>query len=242
MDRLSQVHAEEETMSTYQVIMVDGDNVAFDGLQRALYNDKAFGRVHLTWDLEPTWERLQGFDSVSLLLNVGAIGEKQTARFIETIRRRGSRLPILVFGWDPCEESIVRMIEAGATAYVRGRSSPAELAKALRAMLAGEVDICPDVAGRMMKRIAELAGYRLPGWHANGDGGQAARLTDRQSEVLQLLRQGMSNAEIAHELVIEVGTVKNHVHNLLKKLGASDRHEAASLQPALVDGGWQLQH
>ena len=241
-DKRTHSYLEEAAVTARDVVVVDRGNGAHAGLQKALYNDEMFGRVHLTWGLETTWERICQLDSPALVLNVGSLGEAGAARFIEQIRARDCMAPILVFGWEPTQDSIVRLIEAGATSYVRSQRSATGLAEALRAMISGQVRLCPDVAARMMRRIAELAGYRLPGWNQNGNLASPARLTDRQSEVLHLLRRGMSNAEIASELVIEVGTVKNHVHNLLKKLGASDRYEAASLQPALIDGGWQLQH
>jgi DNA-binding NarL/FixJ family response regulator len=103
------------------------------------------------------------------------------------------------------------------------------IAETLRAMLRGEAVLCPDIAAALMGRIAHLAGYRA----ANGANGNSADptapLSQRQREVLGMLQRGMSNAEIASVLCIEVGTVKNHVHNLLAKLNVMNRQEAAAV-------------
>lgn len=61
-------------------------------------------------------------------------------------------------------------------------------------------------------------------------------LTPREKEVLDLLREGKSNQDIADDLCIEVGTVKNHVHNILKKLEVESRHEAAALYERKSNG------
>src|SRR3972149_4126848 len=86
----------------------------------------------------------------------------------------------------------------------------------------------PMSAG-LMGRIARLAGSRA----ANGANGNSADptapLSQRQREVLGMLQRGMSNAEIASVLCIEVGTVKNHVHHLLAKVNVKNRQEAAAV-------------
>jgi DNA-binding NarL/FixJ family response regulator len=81
------------------------------------------------------------------------------------------------------------------------------------------------MAGAMMERLSRLARMFAVAEHRmDGD----VRLTSRELEVLQCISQGLTNQEIAARLVVEVGTVKNHVHNILEKLNVSSRDEAAS--------------
>jgi DNA-binding NarL/FixJ family response regulator len=77
------------------------------------------------------------------------------------------------------------------------------------------------VAAVLLRRVATLAAER--------EGDPAASLTIREREILDLIDEGLSNKQIAQRLCIEVPTVKNHVHNLLEKLGVQSRHEAAAL-------------
>jgi DNA-binding NarL/FixJ family response regulator len=76
-----------------------------------------------------------------------------------------------------------------------------------------------------MARVSELAQLFAT---IDGTVADVVDFTPREREILQLLAEDMTNQEIADFLVIEVGTVKNHVHNILDKLGVSSRHEAAA--------------
>jgi DNA-binding NarL/FixJ family response regulator len=85
-----------------------------------------------------------------------------------------------------------------------------------------------------MSRVAEYA--QLLDQVETGVG-EAADLTPREQEILELISQGLTNKQIAKRLVIEVGTVKNHVHSILQKLDASSRHEAAATWAIVKEGG-----
>jgi DNA-binding NarL/FixJ family response regulator len=88
--------------------------------------------------------------------------------------------------------------------------------------------VSPRIAAALMSRISELAN-----WGPETDTGAASieALTPREREVLGLVAQGLSNKEIAERLYIQTGTVKNHVHNIFKKLDVSNREEAAAFLP-----------
>lgn len=136
-----------------------------------------------------------------------------------------SSVKVLVVGLTKTEEEVIlRYIEAGAAGYVLGDDSLEDLLKNIRAVYNGEALVSPEVAAAMISRIAELAEpYSItePGMDEVTD------LTPREREVLDLIGAGLSNQEIAVRLVIEVGTVKNHVHNILRKLDVSSRQDAA---------------
>jgi two-component system, NarL family, nitrate/nitrite response regulator NarL len=83
----------------------------------------------------------------------------------------------------------------------------------------GELLCTPRVAASLLHRVQWLSRYAQPA--------PAQHLTYREREVLQLIDQGFSNKEIARALSIELGTVKNHVHNILNKLKVARRSEAA---------------
>jgi DNA-binding NarL/FixJ family response regulator len=80
----------------------------------------------------------------------------------------------------------------------------------------------PQIAATLFRRVAALAGDRSPPASLGG-------LTEREREILTLIEHGCSNKEIARQLRVKVTTVKNHVHNILEKLGVSRRGAAARL-------------
>ena len=118
------------------------------------------------------------------------------------------------------EGAILACAEAGAAGFVTVDQSIEDLAQAIASAARGELTCSPSITAALARRVAALAGGQ-PVADAT------ARLTRRETEISDCLRSGLSNKEIASRLHIEVATVKNHVHNILEKLGASRRTEVA---------------
>lgn len=151
---------------------------------------------------------------------------------IDFVRRSHLEYPdkkIIVTGIDNHPETITQYVEAGAVGYVLREESVSHLIKKIRAVHVGEALVSPDVALHLMRRLAQLAQQPLVGgWGIDSKTG-LNELTAREREILKLIGAGYSNREIADMLVIGWGTVKNHVHSILKKLETNSRHEAAAI-------------
>jgi two-component system, NarL family, nitrate/nitrite response regulator NarL len=128
------------------------------------------------------------------------------------------RLVALV-GLDP-DEGAIRWAEAGVAAVLSRDASVDDVVQVLQAAAQGWTAWSPKVAEALMSRLASVARSS----HAPG-----SRLTSREREIVALIDRGLSNKEIASELQIELPTVKNHVHNVLSKLNAARRGEAAAM-------------
>jgi DNA-binding NarL/FixJ family response regulator len=131
---------------------------------------------------------------------------------------------VLVLTTFHLDEYVVAALRAGASGFLLKDVDAAKLAEAIRVVRAGNAIVDPTVTRRLIDRFA----HRLPGPSAAAtDGGADASrldcLTERETEVLALVARGLSNAEVAAELVVTETTVKTHVHHLLTKLGARDR-------------------
>ena len=109
--------------------------------------------------------------------------------------------------------AVVGAIKAGAIGYLLKDTQQEELIRAIKAAAAGQVQLAPQAAARLMREV------RAP------DAPQA--LTERETDVIKLLARGKANKEIAMELVIGEKTVKTHVSNILLKLGVQSRTQAA---------------
>ena len=149
-----------------------------------------------------------------------------TRTLVSGIERVGKKVQprVLVLGLVESKTAILRWIEAGARGYVRSEASIEELLENVRSVSKGNAHVTPEIAGALVKRLAEFAS-----WFDDIETGpvELASLTPREMEVLKLLSCDFSNQEIADHLVVEVGTVKNHVHNILTKLNVSNRQVAA---------------
>ncbi|GAA1627310.1 response regulator [Georgenia ruanii] len=119
-------------------------------------------------------------------------------------------------------------LRAGASGFLLKDTRPADLVQAIRTVAAGDAVVSP----RITRRMLELFGPHLPGTDAPTPGGpdpRLERLTARELEVLTLVAEGLSNAEIAGRLFVSETTVKTHVGNLLGKLELRDRVQAVVL-------------
>jgi len=139
---------------------------------------------------------------------------------IETTRDLVRALPdlaVLVITMDEDDESVVAAMRAGARGYLLKSASPAEVERGIRAVANGEAILGPQVASRAMATLTSgRTAVRVP----------FPELSDREREVLDLLARGYDNATIARRMVLSPKTVRNHVSNVLTKLGIPDRAQA----------------
>jgi DNA-binding NarL/FixJ family response regulator len=137
-----------------------------------------------------------------------------------TLRQVRPDIRVVALGVPDSEESVLVFAEAGVAGYVPRHGSVDDLVDAVQRAVRGELQCSPQLAGTLIRRLAwrAAAGGDFPG----------SPLTARESEIVRLIDQGLSNKEIAVRLGIEVATVKNHVHNLLEKLRVHRRAEAAA--------------
>lgn len=132
-----------------------------------------------------------------------------------------SSLRVVMLSASTGDDVLVTAIQAGAAGFIDKTRGLDDVVSAIRAAAAGESLISSQLLARLLPRLG-------------GHPGPAPRITDREREVLRLLAEGLSNADIATRLHISVHTVRNHVGNLAGKLGAHSKLEILSI--ALRDG------
>lgn len=140
---------------------------------------------------------------------------------VRAVTRRVPGARVVVLAGPDVEQMIVDCAEAGISGYVTRDHSLDELTTVLERAARGEVICTPRVAGILLHRVSVLARDRR-------GPDRTSALTSRELEVVGLIGQGLSNKQIARRLSIEVPTVKNHVHSILRKVGAARRGEVAS--------------
>jgi DNA-binding NarL/FixJ family response regulator len=127
------------------------------------------------------------------------------------------------------DETVFEGLKAGARGYLLKDISSEEMAQAVRRVAAGEALIEPRITRKVLAEFSRLAAateQQKPAKTGGISEDLPVPLTERELEVLQALARGLSNREIAGQLVITEGTVKNHVSSLIDKLGVRDRMQA----------------
>ncbi|WP_083971532.1 response regulator [Actinoplanes awajinensis] len=139
-----------------------------------------------------------------------------------TRRISGGAVKVLVLTTFDLDEYVYEALRAGASGFLLKDASAAELAHAVRVVAAGDGLLSPDITRRLIAEFSRTCGPpRTPLKDRVGG------LTERETEVLALIAQGLSNAEIAAQLFVAEHTVKTHVSRILTKLGLRDRTQAA---------------
>ncbi|MFJ4964748.1 Transcriptional regulatory protein DegU [Streptomyces sp. ADI96-02] len=135
---------------------------------------------------------------------------------------RDADAKVLVLTTFDLDEYVYEALRAGASGFLLKDASARRLADGVRVVAAGEALLAPAVTRRLINEFSKLAeAPRAPVLARVGD------LTERETEVLVLIAQGLSNAEIAVHLVVAESTIKTHVSRILVKLGLRDRTQAA---------------
>jgi DNA-binding NarL/FixJ family response regulator len=130
---------------------------------------------------------------------------------------------VLILTTFDLDEYVYAALRAGASGFLLKDAPREQLAHAIRVVAAGDALLAPSVTRRLVEEFT-----RHPGPEASSDA-SLDELTERELDVLKLVCRGLSNAEIAQELVVEESTVKTHVRHLLQKLGLRDRVQAVVL-------------
>ncbi|MEU9588484.1 response regulator transcription factor [Streptomyces sp. NPDC048193] len=181
-------------------------------------------------DIEVVGQAVDGLDAVAKVAGLAPDVVLMDIRMpelggIEATRRITGATPqirVLVLTTFDLDEYVYEALRAGASGFLLKDASADQLAEAVRVVAAGDALLAPGITRRLLNEFSRLReGPRAPLKERVGG------LTERETEVLTLIAQGLSNAEIATRLVVAEQTVKTHVGRILVKLGLRDRTQAA---------------
>jgi DNA-binding NarL/FixJ family response regulator len=180
-----------------------------EGFEIAGQAERALDAVSITRSVEPDLVLLD-------VLMPGISGLDVVAKIIEACP--STRVVLLTSS--ESEEDLLKAIKAGARGYIVKDTPMAELVQAVREVHAGGAVVSPAMGGKLFDTVAHLLRHR------DLNASRRPALTGREVEVLQAIADGMTSREIGEKLFISENTVKNHVRNILDKLGLRSRNEA----------------
>lgn len=201
-------------METIRILIADDQSITRQGLRTMLSSAPGIQVIGEAANGAEVIELAASVQPDVILMDLkmpGINGIEATRR----IHRTSPHLAILVVTIFADDTSVFPAIRAGASGYLLKDADQAELLRAIQTVAAGGVIFSPGIARRVLQYLAESPSNAPP---------QAFdELTPRECEILELIAQGYSNAEIAERLVLSPKTVSNHVSNVLLKLQAADR-------------------
>jgi DNA-binding NarL/FixJ family response regulator len=200
-----------------RVLLVDDHPLFLDGVRAALEGADDLEVVGEAHDVSAALAAVQALQPDLVLMDVNlpdGSGIDATREVVSSCP--GTRVLVMTMSSD--DDAVVAAMRAGARGYVVKGAGRAELLDAVRTAAAGGAVFSPQVADRLGAYFSGLAA--LPGRES------FPGLTEREREILDLVARGHDNRRIARELVLSEKTVRNHVSNVLTKLGVDDRPTA----------------
>ena len=199
-----------------RILITDDHAVVREGLQKLISTEPG---------MEVVGEAADGIEAVQMTCELNPdviLMDMVMPRMggLEAIRKIKEECPdsrVLVLTSFSDDETVFPAIKAGALGYLLKNTSPDLLLSAIRDVHQGNSSISPDIANKLMSELQRKSDLPLT----------KEPLTEREMDVLKLVAQGLTNQEIADQLVISEGTVRTHVSNILSKLHLANRTQAA---------------
>jgi DNA-binding NarL/FixJ family response regulator len=201
------------------VLIVDDDKLMRAGLRAVFSSDEAIEVVGEAADGRAAIDSARRLDPDVVLMDVRMPEMDGITATREVLAAAPETRVVIVTTFEE-DDYVFGALAAGASGFLLKRTGPEELIAAIHTVADGEALLSPSVTRRVIERMASQPTLGEP------DEGRLDELTERESEVLELIAAGLTNAEIAERLVIEESTVKTHVKRILMKLDLRDRVQA----------------
>ncbi|MEU0677620.1 response regulator transcription factor [Streptomyces sp. NPDC006172] len=209
------------TSGTIRVLIADDQQMVRQGFTVLLNAQPGIEVIGQAVDGKDAVEKVAELSPDVVLMDI-RMPDHNGIEATERITVKTPEIKVLVLTTFDLDEYVYDALRAGASGFMLKDASAEQLAEAVRIVAAGDALLAPGVTRKLIAEFSRLNGSpRTPLKERVGD------LTERETEVLSLIAQGLSNAEIAAHLCVAEQTVKTHVGRILVKLGLRDRTQAA---------------
>ena len=212
----------EDVRGPTRLAIVDDHELARESLQNMLADEP---------DIEIVGEAANGRQALllcsrlrpDLILMDVRMPEMDGLAATEEIKERYPETSVMMLTMHENPDYLLEALKAGAAGYILKDAPQDDIIEAVRRVRNGESPLDPELAARLLRRLASEGEMRRG---TRGPHDAVESLTPRELEVLGLMKLGRTNRQIAADLVISLGTAKNHVEHIISKLGVSDRTQA----------------
>lgn len=202
-------------MNKLKILLVDDHQILREVISVMLKNEPGYEIVAEASSVEEAEKVLESHHIDIVILDIG-MPNRNGLQLIETAKKNYPDIIFLILSMHLEDEYVFKAVDMGVKGYLHKDASSQELLMALKHLANGE----SYFSQKVVKVIMEGSRYRR---HSNGK--KPKDLTKREKEIIKLVIEGMSNAEIAEQLGISVRTVENHRFNMLRKIGARNTPE-----------------
>ena len=205
------------TASPIRILVVDDHPIVRQGLDRLVAAEPDLLIVAEAATADGALEAIDEREVDFVILDIG-LKQGSGLDVIGQIRARRTDLPILVLSMHQERFYAERVLRSGAQGYVMKQGDPSEIVPAIRRILSGDLYLSAGLADELVRRAVEGTDASRP---------PSEELSDRETEVVRLIGDGLSTREVAHELNLSVKTVESYRANVKRKLGLRSGSELA---------------
>ena len=216
----------EDNEGLIRVIIVDDHNLAREGLRDMLFDEADIDVVGEASNGQEALELCSRLHPDLVLMDV-RMPKMDGLAATSNLKQKHKKISVLMVTMHENPDYLLEALKAGAAGYVLKDAHQHEIITAIHQVRRGDSPLDPQLAARLLKRMAVEESQR-----ESEEESQTSRfsylemLTPREQEVLKFMKLGWTNRQIAQELFISPGTVKNHVEHIIAKLEVSDRTQA----------------
>lgn len=203
------------------VLIIEDNRLVRDGLTALLEAQPDFKVAGTAEGVSTGLGQAQLLNPQIVLIDAGP-RRASSSKLVEDVRKAAPEARVIVMDLLPAQEDIIDYIRAGASGFIVKDATVNDFVATIRSVAKGGTVVPSALTGTLLSHIADHAVRRQP------DTRDAARMTKREREVIDLITEGMSNKEIAKHLHVATHTVKSHVHNILEKLALHSRLQIAA--------------
>ena len=212
-------------MSKYNILIIEDHALTRFGLITAFETEKNFAKIFEAANAK-SGIKIMAENPVDIVIMDLGLPDINGIEATKKIKEKHSNAKIVILSSHEQEEDVIKSIKAGACAYCTKDVAPQKLVDIVNSALKGASWFDPKVAGYVLN-AAVTNNVKQENQNVEAKPSLNANLTTRETEVLALLAEGLTNVEIAKKLNISVNTTKVHVCSILHKLEVNDRTQAA---------------
>lgn len=204
------------------VLLVDDQVILTEGLKMILSREEDINICGVANDGRKAYE-LCKWNKPNIVLMDIKMPEMDGAKATKLIKQDFPDIKVIVLTTFNDDEYIYEALKNGASGYLLKDATPQEIAKAVRTVYEGGALIQPEVATKVISKFSEMAKES----RCENIDKRVELLTNREKGICRLVGEGKNNKELAKELYLSEGTIKNHITKILNKLGLRDRTQLA---------------
>ncbi len=209
-------------MKRTDLVIVEDNRLLREGINVMLNKEPDINVLAAFDDSDYVLDKISKLKPDILLLDLG-LANQNSLELVQSLKDESNNIKVIAMDLVPIQDDIVQFVEAGVSGFILKDATISEFTKTIRSVAAGEKVLPSILAGSLFSHIMDYGVNEL----GHSKLVQSVKMTRRESEIVELIAEGLANKEIAYKLNLSIHTIKSHVHNILEKMALNSRVQIA---------------